>query len=234
MISKAALIILPLIYMFAVFMLSAWRTQRQIRKQSSELSDPVILRLNARLAKAAGITEVSTSIYEVATINGLVTANGDIYLTRGLYDCFQRGDVSAEELSSVTAHELGHLALGHTKKRLAVFASQNAIRMALGMVLGRFIPFFGGLIATGLVKLLGSRISRVDELEADKFASALLFKAGIGTEPQKNMLRNLEKVAGRPAAGIAWLMSHPSIAVRIREIEKNERLWTNSKKSRIS
>ena len=225
MITKIAIVLLPVIWMYAAFMLSAGRTRRQLRRNSTELTDPVLCRLNSRLAKAAGISDVSVSVHDVDAINGLVTPEGDIYLTRGLLDCHRRGDVSAEEICSVTAHELGHVALGHTRKRLAVFASQNAIRLALGMVLARVIPLVGGLIANWLVTLIGAGLSRADELQADKYASALMIKAGLGTEPQKNMLRRLEGIAGRPAAGIAWLMNHPSIPKRINEIESNERRW---------
>ena len=230
MILKIAAVLLPLIWMYAAFMLSAGRTRRQLRRNSTELSDPGLCRLNARLAKAAGIADVSVSVHEVDAINGLVTPDGDIYLTRGLLDCHRRGEVSAEEICSVTAHELGHVALGHTKKRLAVFASQNAIRLALGMILARMIPLVGGLMANWLVGLIGAGLSRADELQADKYASALMMKAGLGTDPQKNMLRKLEEVTGRPAAGIAWLMNHPSIPKRISEIESNERRWRSESK----
>ncbi len=225
MILKIALALIPLAWLFASFQLSARRTQKRLQKESAELTDRELLRLNARLAAAAGIGDVRVSVHDTPAINGLATPNGEIYLTRGLLDCYRAGKFTAPEICSVVAHELGHVALGHTKKRMAVFASQNAMRMALGMLLGRFIPVVGGLLASAVVHLLGSGLSRADELEADKYASALLIKAGLGTEPQKRMLLNLEKAVGRPTSGIAWLMSHPSIPRRIGAIENNERRW---------
>ena len=40
------------------------------------------------------------------------------------------GEVSAGEIASVIAHELGHVALGHSRKRMIDFSGQNAMRVA--------------------------------------------------------------------------------------------------------
>ena len=83
MISKFLLLLAPLVYALAMFRVSAFQTRRRLRRQSTSLSDPKLQRLNARLASAAGIPEITTSIYEVGTVNGLTTPEGDLYLTRG-------------------------------------------------------------------------------------------------------------------------------------------------------
>ena len=41
-------------------------------------------------------------------INGLVTPNGNIYITQGFIDQYRAGKVSGVELTTVIAHELGH------------------------------------------------------------------------------------------------------------------------------
>ena len=82
--------------------------------------------------------------------------------------------------------------------------------MLLGFMLGRFIPFVGPSIADGLTSLLVSRLSRDDEYAADKYASALLIKAGLGTGVQKTMLQSLEHMTGHTGGAVAWLMSHPA------------------------
>ena len=228
MLLKIAIFLIPLVWLYAMYMFSAKRSLRELRTKSSRLTDKRLLEINSRLARAGGFQGISIRIHDIDAINGLAAQNGDIYLTRGLLDHYRSGAFTAEELSSVTAHELGHVALGHTSKRLAVFARQNAIRMALGMVLGRLIPLVGGYIADWIARLVGASFSRVDEFEADKYATALLIKTGIGAAPQKEMLRKLEEVTGRPAPGIAWLMHHPSIPRRIRAIEDNERNWNRS------
>jgi len=134
--------------------------------------------------------------------------------------------VTAEELASVIAHELGHVALGHSRRRMIDFSGQNAIRIALATVLNRFLPGLGVLIANGMVTLLAARLSRSDEYEADAYASALLVKAGIGTGAQKALFRKLEGLTGMGGGAPVWLQSHPSAADRIAAIEKNEARWT--------
>ena len=84
--------------------------------------------------------EIPVNIYEVAPVNGLAAPDGRIFLTRGMYEAFRQNRISAEELASVIAHELGHVALGHTRKRMIDFTGQNAVRMVLMGVLGRFLP----------------------------------------------------------------------------------------------
>ncbi len=129
-------------------------------------------------------------------------------------------------MASVIAHELGHVALGHSRRRMIDFSGQNALRTALAMVLSRFIPGIGIWIANVLTSMLAARLSRQDEYEADAYASALLVKAGIGTGPQKSLFTKLEALtAGRGGAVPAWLMSHPKTEERIRAIEANESRW---------
>ncbi len=46
------------------------------------------------------------NIYEVDPVNGLAAPDGRIFLTRGFYRTFREGEVTADELASVIAHEL--------------------------------------------------------------------------------------------------------------------------------
>jgi putative metalloprotease len=106
------------------------------------------------------------------------------------------------------------------------FSGQNALRTALAMALGKFLPGLGILIANSVATLLAARLSRGDEYEADAYASALLVKAGIGTGPQKSLFAKLEALTQARAGAVpAWLMSHPKTEERIRAIEALEARW---------
>ena len=124
------------------------------------------------------------------------------------------------------AHELGHVALGHARRRMIDFSGQNAMRAALMMLLSRFIPFIGAWIANALTSLLASRLSRTDEYEADEYAAALLTKAGIGIGPQKSLFHKLGDLTQQRAGMVpAWLMSHPKTGERIAALEALEQRW---------
>jgi len=177
------------------------------------------------MAVALEVADIPVHIYEIEPVNGLAAPDGRIFITRGFFDKYQKGEVTAEELASVIAHELGHVALGHSRRRMIDFSGQNAIRVALGMVLGRLIPGIGFYLANILTSLLAARLSRQDEYEADAYASALLVKSGIGVSGQKSLFHKLDALTKNGGRQLAWMMSHPATNERIRAIEDREAAW---------
>ena len=223
---KVIPILLALGYGFVMFRLSAWRTARELDAKSTELADPKLRALATDMAKVVDIPKLKVHLYEIEPVNGLAAPDGRIFITRGFYNKYKDGEVTAEEMASVIAHELGHVALGHSRRRMIDFSGQNALRTALAMVLSRFIPGLGPLIANTVMSMFMARLSRGDEYEADAYASALLLKAGIGTGPQKSLFEKLQTLTGaRGAAQPAWLLSHPKTPERIAAIEANEAKW---------
>jgi putative metalloprotease len=218
-------ILLALIYGLVMYKFSAWRTAKTLDQQSVTLMDPALSPLLQRMAKALDIPKLNVQIYEIDPINGLAAPDGRIFITRGFYNKYKAGDVSGEELASVIAHELGHVALGHARRRMIDFSGQNAVRAALGMVLGRVLPGIGPWIAGLVANLLMARLSRGDEYEADEYAAALMVKSGLGTDAQKTLFLKLEELTGQIGSLPAWLMSHPKTADRIAAIETLEQKW---------
>jgi metalloprotease len=218
--------LLVIAYSLVLWRFSVWRTRAELEARSVPLADPALAPVLSRLAGALDVPRVPVLLYEIEPVNGLASPDGRIYLTRGFYRKFRDGEVSADELASVVAHELGHVALGHARRRAIDFTGQNAVRAVLAGLLGRLIPGVGVWLAGLVTALVAARLSRRDEYEADAYASALLVKAGIGTGPQKSLFRKLGQLTGsggQPAT--AWLMSHPSTRDRIAAIEANERKW---------
>lgn len=223
---KLTPILIAILYGIVMYRVSAWRTAKMLDAQSTELADPILKVLTDRMARALDVEKVRVHIYEIEPINGLAIPDGRIFITRGFYNKFRAGEVTGDEMASVIAHELGHVALGHTRRRMIDFSGQNAVRTALMMVLSRIIPGVGALIANALAGLLAARMSRDDEYEADAYASALLTKAGIGTEPQKSLFLKLEALTKTNSGAMpAWFLSHPKPQERIAAIEKNEAKW---------
>lgn len=223
---KLTPVLLAVLYALLMWQFSTWRTRKELDANSVPLSDPLLDPVLRRLALALGLPRVPVHIYQIDPVNGLAAPDGRIFLTRGFYARFREGQVTAEELASVIAHELGHVAHGHARRRMIDFTGQNAIRVVLATVLGRFIPGVGVYLAGMVASLIAARLSRQDEYEADEWASALLIKAGIGTGPQKSMFTKLGRLTGTAdKAPPAWLLSHPQTADRIAAIEANERKW---------
>lgn len=222
---KLTPILLAVLYALVLYRFSVWRTSKELDQKSTELADPTLKRLTDRMAQALDLPRIKVHIYEIEPVNGLAAPDGRIFITRGFFNKYRAGEVSAEELSSVIAHELGHVALGHSRRRMIDFSGQNAIRVVLASVLSRFLPGVGVWIANMLTSMLAARLSRQDEYEADAYASALLLKAGIGTAPQVTLFRKLEALTGGAGGAPAWLLSHPKTADRIKAIETNAAKW---------
>lgn len=223
-------ILLALIYGLVMYRFSAWRTARELDAQSTELADPGLKTLMDRMAAALDLPRIRVFVYEVEPANGLAAPDGRIFITRGFYRKYREGAVSAEEMASVIAHELGHVALGHARRRMIDFSGQNAMRTAIAMVLNRFLPGIGGVVANGLMTLLSARLSRSDEYEADAYAAALLHKAGIGVAPQISLFHKLEDLTkSRAGAMPAWLLSHPKTTERIAALETLQARWNTGK-----
>ena len=223
---KFAPILLAIVYALVMYRFSVWRTTKELNAQSSELADPALKPMMDRLAAALDLPRVRVHLYEIEPVNGLAAPDGRIFITRGFYNKFRQGAVTADELASVIAHELGHVALGHSRRRMIDFSGQNALRTALAMVIGRFVPGVGPWIANMLTSLLAARLSRSDEYEADAYAAALLTKAGIGIAPQISLFEKLDQLTqSGGGAAPAWLMSHPKTAERIGALRKLETRW---------
>lgn len=219
-------VILAIGYALLMYRFSVWRTGKMLDQKSRPLAAPEITALAKRMAEALNLPAIKVNVFEVDPVNGLAAPDGRIFLTRGFLHKYEHGEVTAEEMASVIAHELGHVALGHTRRRMIDFTGQNAVFVILTALLSRFLPFIGIWIANFITSALAARLSRRDEEEADAYASALLVKAGIGTAPQKSLFRKLEALTGAPGAGApAWLLSHPKTEARIAAIEAREARW---------
>lgn len=213
-------LLLVLAYTVLLWFWSSYRLRQELRQNSTPLDDARMRPVLARLATSMGVKTLPAHVYEIEPVNGLAAPDGRVFLTRGFLRKLDAGQVTETELASVIAHELGHVALGHSRRRMVDFFGQNAIR-----VLGRFLPGIGYWLSNVAASLLAAALSRKDEFEADAFASALMVKAGYGTGPQIALFEKLDHLTGSSGGAPAWLRSHPAIPERIEAIRKNALRW---------
>ncbi|MFD2175357.1 M48 family metallopeptidase [Rhodobacter lacus] len=222
--------LLPVLFILAaglvMWHVSARATIRKLAAQSHPLAEPGLAPVIEALRKALGVERLPVFVHEIPQVNGLAAPDGSVYLTEGFVRLYRQGQVSAEELASVIAHEIGHVARGHAKRRMLDFSGQNLLRFVLTGLIGRFIPVIGPWIANLITEAVAARLSQKDEFEADEFATALLLKAGIGAAPQLTLFEKLDAITGARAGVVpAWLLSHPATADRIGAIRTNLNRW---------
>jgi Putative Zn-dependent protease, contains TPR repeats len=225
---KIISILFPILLGIIGYKMSSKKMSKYLEKNSSILKDPIINSLLKKLSFSLNLPQLEVYILEDLNINGLASNDGKVFLTKGFLEKYYSGTISAEELIGVISHELGHLALGHTKKRMLTYSLQNALQMGLGYLISRFIPFIGIYISSFFTSLLTAKLSRIDEYEADKYASALMIKVGIGIEPLITLFEKLDKLTV-VNDNLSWLKSHPSSKERIKEIKKNATDWSLAK-----
>lgn len=222
------LILISVAFAVGMYFYTAWRMKRELDRASTPLRDPMLDVVLGRLARALDLKRIAVHVYEIDAINGLAAPDGRVFITRGFLEKYRNGEISADEIASVVAHELGHVALGHARRRMFDFSGTNALRTGLAVVLGRFVPFVGVWVAELAARALQMALSRSDEYEADEYAAALLIKAGIGTEPQVSLLGKLDRMTGMAGRPPAWLASHPVSEARIRAIRSHEARWLDA------
>lgn len=211
----------------AMWHFSSRNLLRQLTARSVPLTEAGLQPALDRLRHALGVPRLPVFVFDEPTVNGLAAADGRVFLTEGFMALYRAGKVSAEEIASVIAHELGHVASGHARRRMIDFTGQNVLQMVLVGLLGRIVPVAGVWIANLITSALMARLSQRDEYEADAFATALLLKAGIGAEPQLSLFARLDTLTGAGAnAAPAWLSSHPETERRIAAIRANVARWT--------
>ena len=219
-----ALIVTAVMAGLGQWYLGQWRMRRMLERQARPLVDAPLEAAIGRLGDVAGIDGLRARQLDMPIVNGLATPDGQVLLTSGMLEHYRRGALEVDEIASVVAHEIGHVALGHHARRLVDYSGQNAARMVLMVLLNRVLPGIGAYLATWLGGLLMAGLSRRDEFEADRYATALMLKAGFGHAPQVRMFRKLERIVPG-AQGPAWMQSHPDVAQRIAAIEANAAVW---------
>lgn len=225
---KVIPLLLPVVYALLMLQFSVWRTKSMLAAKSQPLREPELLAALAPIAKALGQEKIAVNIYDIPTINGLAAPDGQIYLTQGFVQAYRASRVTAAELAAVVAHELGHVSLGHMRRRMIDFTGQNAVFVMLSAILGRFLPGIGIWIARALSSALMARLSQRDEYEADEFAAALMVKSGYGTGPQISLFQRLDALTGQGARPPEWMASHPSTEKRIAAIKAAQARWATS------
>ena len=110
-------ILLPIFLGIIGYKISSKKMSKYLEQNSFSLKDPIINSLLKKVSFSLNLPKIEVYILEDANINGLASNDGKVFLTKGFLDKYYSGIVSAEELIGVISHELGHLALGHTKKK---------------------------------------------------------------------------------------------------------------------
>lgn len=172
-------------------------------------------RLNT-IARALGDningTPVNYKVYITKEVNAWAMANGCIRVYSGLMDIMNDNEVEA-----VIGHEMGHVALGHSRKAMQVAYAATAARTAASAAGGIAASLSQSQLADLGEKLLNAQFSQKQEQEADDYAYDLLKKRGINPQALASSFEKLSQLEqGQQTSSL--FASHPSSAARAQHI----------------
>jgi predicted Zn-dependent protease len=140
-------------------------------------------------------------------INSFATMGGFVYVYEGLIDFVQSDD----ELASVIGHETGHIERRHVLTSSSKAQILN-ILFGIASIFSPLIYNFGGLAEAGLM----AKVSREDELEADRYGLQLMARAGYDPESMVTMMAHLGVLQDEHSDLISkYLEDHPDPKARV-------------------
>lgn len=168
-----------------------------------------------KIAKALGDqidgVPVNYKVYLTEDVNAWAMANGCIRVYSGLMDM-----MNDNEVEGVLGHEMGHVALGHTRKAMQVAYGTVALRTAASSAGGVIGSLSQSQLADIGEKLVSAQFSQKQESEADDYSFDLLKKRGI--DPN-GLATSFEKLAQMEAGRQSSMFDdHPSSQARAQHI----------------
>lgn len=153
-------------------------------------------------------TQINYKVYLAQDVNAWAMANGCVRVYSGLMDT-----MTDNEIQGVLGHELGHVALGHSKKRMQVaYASDIARTVASKSGNSTVANLSSSQLGDFAHKLVNSQFSQSQELDADNYSYDYLKGRKINPE---GIASAFDKLGGGQAS---LLSSHPASSKRSQNI----------------
>jgi putative metalloprotease len=182
--------------------------------QIAPANSPYTQRLN-KISKQLGDNingvPVNYKVYMTKDVNAWAMANGCVRVYSGLMDL-----MNDDEVRGVVGHEMGHVALGHTKKAMQVAYATSAARSVAASAGG----VVGNLSASQLgdlsEKFVNAQFSQSQESAADDYSFDTQKKKGYSPA---GLVTAFQKLASIDGGKSSMLDSHPSSPARAKHIQ---------------
>lgn len=173
-------------------------------------------RLN-KIAKSLGNNinglPVNYKVYLTNDVNAWAMANGCIRVYSGLMDM-----MTDNEIEGVLGHEMGHVALGHSRKAMQAAYATLAARDAITATGGAAAQLSQSQLGDLTEAVIHSAFSREQESQADDFSYDYLKKWHLSTQGLATSFDKLAKLDG--GASKSLFDSHPPSTERAQHIRE--------------
>jgi putative metalloprotease len=157
-------------------------------------------------------------VYLTSDVNAWAMANGCIRVYSGLMDM-----MTDDELLGVIGHEMGHVALGHSKSAMQTAYTVSAARDAAGAAGGATVAALSASQLGDLTeKFVNAQFSQSQESAADDYSYDQLKARKLNAQGLVTAFQKLAKLDGGKSD---MMSSHPASTKRAQHIE--QRIATN-------
>lgn len=220
-----------------------------IKKMQRASRNPAQIRIVEQIGRRLSQTvfwDVPHADWEFAVFNapGVMNAfampGGKVGVFSGLIDFCENED----QLASVIAHEIAHVAARHTHEKYSQGWMLKPLGVATSVGIGTtiggtgiYVPSVGSAAGGGVTAITQSAFDRGKELEADHIGLIYMAKAGYDPRQSLRLLQRMEEdiaSKGGPTAN-GWLANHPSFPQRqIRINELMDEAMSHYEKGEVS
>jgi len=153
-------------------------------------------------------------VYMTKNVNAWAMANGCIRVYSGLMDL-----MNDDELRGVIGHEIGHVALGHSKSRMQMAYATSAARQAAAASGNSAVSSLSQSQAGDLAeKFINAQYSQSNESAADDYSFDLLKERKLDRKGLVTAFQKLAKLGGDK--GHSMMSTHPPSSERAEHIQK--------------
>ena len=173
-----------------------------------------LARITQGMKSANGIT-LNYKVYKTSDVNAFACPDGSVRVFSALMDA-----LSDEELLGVIGHEIGHVALRHSKKAWRDALLRSAASDALGAVSDTWATLSDSFLGSITSVVLSAKHSRYHEQQADDYGYDFLKACGKNPWAMGLAFKKLKALSEGDAAQkyAKWLQafsSHPDFDERI-------------------
>ena len=191
----------------------------QLDAQSTVLpeSNAYTKRLRKLTAGLDGVNEVPLNfkVYKENEVNAFACADGSVRVYTGIMDA-----MTDNELLGVIGHEIGHVALNHTRRQMRNAILTSAAMEGLASTNSTIAALTDSQLGAIGSAILDAKFSRDQESEADDYGYNFLVKAGKNPWAMVMSFEKLQALSGGGQAGPVSniFSSHPDTATRIKRM----------------
>ncbi len=174
-------------------------------------------RVMSGINSVEGIT-LNFKVYKTNDLNAFACPDGSVRVFSGLMDL-----LSDDELLGVLGHEIGHVALKHSKKAWRSAMMRSAASDAIGVFSDTWSAVSDSFLGTVSSAVLSAAHSKVHEVEADDYGYDLLKRHGKNPWAMVKLFEKLKKMSEENNSKYTkWLKvfaSHPDYDTRINHLK---------------